>query len=102
VTSKVGALAAFTQRREVCLGCKTPLPANADGGALCQHCRPREPAFLQVELAKMNELETGFCRLWTQCQRCQGSLHEEVICTRSVTTIKSLLLEQKEISKNTF
>lgn len=91
VTSKVGALAAFTQRREVCIGCKTPLPPNAAVGALCQHCRPREAAFLQVELAKMNELETGFCRLWTQCQRCQGSLHEEVICTRSVVNFNKLV-----------
>jgi len=21
------------------------------------------------------------CRLWTQCQRCQGSLHQDVLCT---------------------
>uniref|UniRef100_A0A4W5LT21 DNA polymerase n=1 Tax=Hucho hucho TaxID=62062 RepID=A0A4W5LT21_9TELE len=26
-------------------------------------------------------LEERFSRLWTQCQRCQGSLHEDVLCT---------------------
>lgn len=29
----------------------------------------------------MSTLEDRFSRLWTQCQRCQGSLHEEVLCT---------------------
>ncbi|XP_065340551.1 DNA polymerase delta catalytic subunit [Cloeon dipterum] len=80
ITSKIGALAAFTTKRETCLGCKTPLPPNTEG-ALCKHCLPKEAALYQVEMAKMNELEGSFCRLWTQCQRCQGSLHEEVICT---------------------
>ncbi|XP_059477821.1 DNA polymerase delta catalytic subunit [Neocloeon triangulifer] len=80
VTSKVGALAAFTTRRETCLGCKTPLPVGTEG-ALCKHCLPKEAALYQIEIAKMNQLEIGFSRLWTQCQRCQGSLHEEVICT---------------------
>lgn len=28
------------------------------------------------------ELETLFGRLWTQCQECQGSLHQDVLCTR--------------------
>lgn len=26
-------------------------------------------------------LQVDFARLWTQCQRCQGSLHQDVICT---------------------
>lgn len=26
-------------------------------------------------------MEDRYSRLWTQCQRCQGSLHEEVLCT---------------------
>jgi len=25
-----------------------------------------------------------FSKVWTQCQRCQGSLHQEVLCSRSV------------------
>ncbi|KAJ1561863.1 DNA-directed DNA polymerase delta [Cladochytrium tenue] len=29
----------------------------------------------------MSELEVKFARLWTQCQRCQGSLHQDVICS---------------------
>ncbi|KAB0396571.1 hypothetical protein E2I00_005850, partial [Balaenoptera physalus] len=32
-------------------------------------------------VSHLNALEERFSRLWTQCQRCQGSLHEDVICT---------------------
>ena len=35
----------------------------------------------QKEIGQFAALEGKFARLWTQCQRCQGSLHEEVICT---------------------
>ena len=32
-------------------------------------------------LAAVNSLEGAFAALWTQCQRCQGSLQQDVICT---------------------
>ncbi|XP_055528317.1 DNA polymerase delta catalytic subunit [Wyeomyia smithii] len=80
-TSKVGALAAFTKKRDACLGCKALLPTGYEGQALCQHCKPKEAVLYQHELSGQRVLEERFCRLWTQCQRCQGSLHEEVICT---------------------
>lgn len=32
-------------------------------------------------LVSTNELEAQFGALWTQCQRCQGSLHQDVLCT---------------------
>lgn len=32
-------------------------------------------------LAAVNSLEEAFAQLWTQCQRCQGSLQQDVICT---------------------
>lgn len=25
--------------------------------------------------------QINFSRLWTQCQRCQGSLHQDVLCS---------------------
>ena len=36
-----------------------------------------------VCLHQFAALEEKFSRLWTQCQRCQGSRHEEVLCTSS-------------------
>ncbi|XP_069687440.1 DNA polymerase delta catalytic subunit isoform X2 [Periplaneta americana] len=79
VTSRVGALAAFTVRKETCLGCKAVL--SESGTPLCKHCAPREAQLYQNELEKFTALEDKFCKLWTECQRCQGSLHEEVLCT---------------------
>ena len=30
---------------------------------------------------QVSALETDYSALWTQCQRCQGSLHLDVLCT---------------------
>jgi len=79
VTSKVGALAAFTKKKMTCLGCKVPLANDTD--AVCPHCKPKESDIYQKIIAQTSDLEVKFGRLWTQCQRCQGSLHEEVLCT---------------------
>lgn len=32
----------------------------------------------QRSMASVNELESQFGALWTQCQRCQGSLHQVI------------------------
>nr|BAJ78774.1 DNA polymerase delta catalytic subunit [Panorpa takenouchii] len=80
-TSRVSALSAFTKKREACLGCKALLPPGFEQGALCPHCSPKEAELYQKEMTYERTLEERFCRLWTECQRCQGSLHEEVLCT---------------------
>ncbi|XP_064601473.1 DNA polymerase delta catalytic subunit-like [Liolophura sinensis] len=79
VTSKVGGLAAFTKKKSKCIGCKAVL--EVEGDAVCKYCRPKESELYQKEVAQMGHLEEKFSRLWTQCQRCQGSLHEDVLCT---------------------
>lgn len=79
VTSKVGALSAFTKKRATCIGCKVPL--NKDGDAVCHHCKDKMSAIYQKQISQLSALEEKFSRLWTQCQRCQGSRHEEVLCT---------------------
>ena len=83
VTSKIGALAMFTQKCNNCLGCKTRLLPEDEKRSMvvCSHCLGRESELYQAEVLKMNELEERFNKLWTQCQRCQGSLTQEVICT---------------------
>ncbi|XP_063359569.1 DNA polymerase delta catalytic subunit [Cydia amplana] len=86
VTSKVGALAAFTKKREKCIGCKTVMP-NDSKSALCNHCIPKEGQLYITEIFKLRQLQDKFSSLWTECQRCQGSLHEEVLCTNRDCTI---------------
>ena len=41
----------------------------------------READLYQRSLVVVNELEGLYGALWTQCQRCQGSLHDDVLCT---------------------
>ncbi|XP_038215497.1 DNA polymerase delta catalytic subunit [Zerene cesonia] len=86
VTSKVGALAAFTKKKEKCIGCKTVMP-NDTKKALCDHCLEKEGQLYITEIFKQRQLQDKFSRLWTECQRCQGSLHEEVLCTNRDCTI---------------
>lgn len=86
VTSKVGALAAFTKKKEKCIGCKVIMP-NDTKKALCNHCMEKEGQLYITEVFKLRELQEKFSRLWTECQRCQGSLHEEVLCTNRDCTI---------------
>jgi DNA polymerase delta subunit 1 len=47
---------------------------------VCKHCKLREAEIYGKTLANTNALEAQFSALWTQCQRCQGSLHLDVLC----------------------
>ncbi|KAK7204813.1 DNA polymerase family B-domain-containing protein [Myxozyma melibiosi] len=77
----VGGLMKFAVKTEVCMGCRTPLTGAFAKGALCKNCMPRAAEFYRRQIDSLNGLETKFARLWTQCQRCQGSLHQDVICS---------------------
>jgi DNA polymerase delta subunit 1 len=77
-TAASGALSKFMSKTQRCIGCK----ALIKEGALCQHCVDNKAADVVAE--RMRELrlkEEEYGRLWTQCQRCQGSLLEPVICS---------------------
>ncbi|KAG9349935.1 hypothetical protein JZ751_026288 [Albula glossodonta] len=78
LTSRVGGLMAFAQKRSTCIGCKAVLKTDM---AVCDFCKKRESELYQKEISHLSSLEERFSRLWTQCQRCQGSLHEDVLCT---------------------
>ncbi|PNS19261.1 DNA polymerase delta catalytic subunit [Sphaceloma murrayae] len=78
----MGGLMKFAKKTETCMGCKKPLTLGSEkGGAVCENDRPRLGELYQKTLGKVAELEVRFARLWTQCQRCQGSMHNEVICS---------------------
>ncbi|KAM9591686.1 DNA polymerase delta catalytic subunit isoform 1-T1 [Morphnus guianensis] len=78
LTAKVGGLMAFATKRSTCVGCRAVLPHH---GAVCDFCRQRQSELYQKEVSQLAALEERFSRLWSQCQRCQGSLHEDVLCT---------------------
>eukprot|EP00195_Chlamydomonas_chlamydogama_P002057 CAMPEP_0202920478 /NCGR_PEP_ID=MMETSP1392-20130828/76878_1 /ASSEMBLY_ACC=CAM_ASM_000868 /TAXON_ID=225041 /ORGANISM="Chlamydomonas chlamydogama, Strain SAG 11-48b" /LENGTH=1079 /DNA_ID=CAMNT_0049613975 /DNA_START=162 /DNA_END=3401 /DNA_ORIENTATION=+ len=75
-----GGIMRFAKVRLSCLGCKAPL-TKAGETSLCGHCKPKEADIFHRTLCNVNELEATYSALWTQCQRCQGSLHQDVLCT---------------------
>ncbi|RDI76401.1 hypothetical protein Vi05172_g13608 [Venturia inaequalis] len=78
----MGGLMKFAKKTMTCMGCKKPLvSAEEKEGAVCSNCRGRFGELYQKTLSKVSELEVRFSRLWTQCQRCQGSMHNNVICS---------------------
>ncbi|KAH9479640.1 DNA-directed DNA polymerase delta [Psilocybe cubensis] len=80
-TPTVGGLMKFAVKTVTCLGCKTPLRGKEANGALCKNCKPRMQEFYYKQVMAASELQVRYSRLWTQCQRCQGSLHQDVLCT---------------------
>uniref|UniRef100_A0A2D4LNS3 DNA-directed DNA polymerase n=1 Tax=Micrurus spixii TaxID=129469 RepID=A0A2D4LNS3_9SAUR len=78
LTAKVGGLMAFATKRSTCIGCRAVLNHH---GAVCKFCLAYQSELYQKEVTHLSCLEEKFSRLWTQCQRCQGSLHEDVLCT---------------------
>merc|ERR1719210_1710827 len=77
-TPQGGALSKFVQKSFRCLGCKVVIKE----GSLCSHCAEEQSAHIVMSrMQELREKEEEYSRLWTQCQRCQGSLLEPVICS---------------------
>lgn len=76
-TARSGGMMRFTRVALSCLGCKSAIPS----GALCKHCAPREAEIYARLLGRSRSLEAAFASLWTECQRCMGSVCQEVLCS---------------------
>eukprot|EP00939_MAST-03C_sp_MAST-3C-sp1_P003523 g3523.t1 len=85
--ARKGGIMMFTKKKLTCIGCKTPFSGSSPNQVLCKHCKPKEAQIYSEKLRKVHDLETRFSKLWTQCQRCQGSLHDDVLCTNRDCTI---------------
>ncbi|KAJ1965510.1 DNA-directed DNA polymerase delta [Dispira parvispora] len=79
-TPTTGGLMKFAVKTMTCLACKAPLK-KGQTHAVCDRCQDKTSILYQKQLQVVNDTETRYARLWTQCQRCQGSLHQDVICT---------------------
>lgn len=79
-SSSVGGIMKFARVTLTCLGCRTTLTSADGSSALCVTCKPQEVAHYTAFLQRRNQLECLFSRVWTQCQRCQGSVIQDVIC----------------------
>ena len=93
----LGGLMKFAKKTRTCMGCKKPLVGKEEAaGAVCEDCRPRIGELYQKTMQKVSDLEVKFGRLWTQCQRCQGSLHNEVICSSKDCPIFYMRMKAKK------
>ena len=93
----VGGLMKFAKKTQTCMACKKPLVGKDEmDGAVCENDRPRFGELYQRTVAKVSELEIRFGRLWTQCQRCQGSMHNEVICSSKDCPIFYMRMKAKK------
>lgn len=77
-SATAGGIMKFAKKRLSCLGCRAQLAPGET--TVCKHCKLREAEIYGKTLANTNALEAQFSALWTQCQRCQGSLHLDVLC----------------------
>lgn len=85
-SAAAGGIARFAKVRPTCLGCRAQLAPPAKGApagqqqALCPHCLPRAAEIYAGLAATVAAAEGLHDALWTECQRCQGSLHQDVLC----------------------
>ncbi|KAG2387610.1 hypothetical protein C9374_001204 [Naegleria lovaniensis] len=81
-TPSKGGIMKFTQKQLRCLGCRNVLAKNG-GSTICNDCKQKgiAPKIYESAINKRNHYEDIYSRVWTYCQRCQGSLHADVLCT---------------------
>jgi DNA polymerase delta subunit 1 len=93
----IGGLMKFAKKTQTCMGCKKPLIGKQESeGAVCSDCAPRVGELYNKTLDRVSDLEVKFGRLWTQCQRCQGSMHCEVICSSKDCPIFYMRMKAKK------
>eukprot|EP00923_Selenidium_pygospionis_P050140 GHVN01086546.1.p1 GENE.GHVN01086546.1~~GHVN01086546.1.p1 ORF type:complete len:993 (+),score=75.41 GHVN01086546.1:3-2981(+) len=78
--SKNTFLSKFSVKVLKCMKCKARVEGTKP---LCVGCRSAWKAVILKKLHEERAVQTEFTRLWVQCQRCQGSLMQEVICSNS-------------------
>ncbi|EJD34100.1 putative delta DNA polymerase [Auricularia subglabra TFB-10046 SS5] len=81
-TPTEGGIVTYVVKKQRCLGCKTELNSrNMQNGAVCTNCASKTPDLYLKHTAATSKVQVAFSRLWTQCQHCQGSLHQDVLCS---------------------
>ena len=71
-------LGKFAVVKQTCLACKRVVSDNTS--AICISCKPKMKTIYIERSIESARFEKNYSDLWTQCQRCQGSLHQDVLC----------------------
>lgn len=77
--AKAGGIMMFAVKKLKCMSCKAPITEKER--TLCVHCRPREAEIYAQKAVDVAQGEALFNKLWTCCQRCQGSFHQDILCS---------------------
>ena len=78
VTNK--GLGRFAVVKESCMSCKNVLPPKWKD-VICQNCLPKKKEIFIERNLELIQAEKLYSDLWVQCQRCQQSLHQDILCT---------------------
>jgi DNA polymerase delta subunit 1 len=72
----------FGKAKQKCLSCKNEIVNSKThtSKAICEKCKSNEVNVYAKKNLEQKRLENEFFNLWTECQRCQGSLLQKVIC----------------------
>jgi DNA polymerase delta subunit 1 len=89
-----GGLMGFVKKKKSCAGCRAQIPDKS--GALCKHCKTREGAIFLQKQSKVKECEAKASKLWSQCQRCQGTLHTDILCSNTDCPIFYMRVKAKK------
>mgnify|MGYP006095942093 CR=1 FL=1 len=104
-TAKKGGIMGFAVRKKTrCIGCKSLVDLDSDGKeqALCRHCKQNEDIIYVKHQVQARKAEQQFNKLWSQCQRCQGSLHSDVLCSnRDCPIFYARVRARKDIAATT-
>ena len=104
-TAAKGGMMAFAVRKKTrCMGCKSLVDLGADGKeqALCRHCKQNEDIIYVKKQVASRKAEAQFNKLWAECQRCQGSLHNDILCSnRDCPIFYARVRARKDIATTT-
>ena len=62
--------------KKTCLNCKVVI----NSGVVCKNCKDKLKNIYIENRLEMNNKERMYSDLWSQCQRCQGSILQDIIC----------------------
>lgn len=71
---------AFAVKTLKCLYCKAPLNQK-ENGPVCKNCQDKISEVYMGVITQVSEYEERYCKLWSTCQKCQGSLTQNILCT---------------------
>lgn len=73
-----GAMAKFIVVSTSCMKCRAVMKTN---DPLCERCEDNAGELVTEKALEMYSKERMFQELWSECQRCQGSFCQEVLCS---------------------